>query len=181
VGVVAGSASRGAAGRLAQDRQERSGESSVTPAQADEVALCYGWIDSQRKSQDERYFIQKYTPRRRGSSWSRINVQRAEALIAAGRMRAPGLAEIESAKADGRWGGPSVRMAERVVQDLLHEGSSDRCRLLAQDLHERLFGSFLLLLQLFPPLLSPRETALPTPAPAAHSRCFRAGTAFPRC
>ena len=80
-----------------------SGRPSVTPAEATEVALCYGWIDSHRKSHDGTHFLQKYSPRRRGSSWSRINVERAERLIAAGRMRAPGLAEIEAAKADGRW------------------------------------------------------------------------------
>jgi uncharacterized protein YdeI (YjbR/CyaY-like superfamily) len=80
-----------------------SGKPSVTPAEAIEVALCYGWIDSQRKSDDSQYFLQKYSPRRPGSSWSRINVERAKALIAAGRMREPGLAEVEAAKADGRW------------------------------------------------------------------------------
>jgi uncharacterized protein YdeI (YjbR/CyaY-like superfamily) len=76
---------------------------SLTAAEAGEVALCYGWIDSQRKALDGEFFLQKYSPRRSGSSWSRINVERAEALIAAGRMREPGVAEIEAAKADGRW------------------------------------------------------------------------------
>jgi uncharacterized protein YdeI (YjbR/CyaY-like superfamily) len=76
---------------------------SVTPSEALDVALCYGWIDSQRRSHDESSFLQRYSPRRRGSPWSRVNVERAEALIAAGRMRAPGLAEIEAARADGRW------------------------------------------------------------------------------
>jgi uncharacterized protein YdeI (YjbR/CyaY-like superfamily) len=80
-----------------------SDQRSVTPAEALEVALCYGWIDSQRKSHDGAYFLQKYSPRRRGSSWSRVNVERAETLIAAGRMRPPGLAEIEAARADGCW------------------------------------------------------------------------------
>jgi uncharacterized protein YdeI (YjbR/CyaY-like superfamily) len=80
-----------------------SGRPSVTPAEAIEVALCFGWIDSQRKSYNGEYFLQKYSPRRRGSSWSRINVERAKALMAAGRMRAPGSAEIDAAKADGRW------------------------------------------------------------------------------
>jgi uncharacterized protein YdeI (YjbR/CyaY-like superfamily) len=80
-----------------------SGRPSVTPAEATEVALCYGWIDSHRKSGDGEYFLQKYSPRRPGSSWSRINAGRAAALIAAGRMRAPGLAQIDAAKADGRW------------------------------------------------------------------------------
>ena len=83
--------------------KQGSGQPSVTPAEAVEVALCYGWIDSQRKSHDGAYFLQKYSPRRRGSSWSRVNVERVEALIAAGRMRAPGLAEVEAAKVDGRW------------------------------------------------------------------------------
>jgi uncharacterized protein YdeI (YjbR/CyaY-like superfamily) len=76
---------------------------SVTAQEAGELALCFGWIDSLRKSHDRSYFLQKFTPRRHGSSWSRVNVERAEALIAAGRMRAAGLAEIEAAKADGRW------------------------------------------------------------------------------
>jgi uncharacterized protein YdeI (YjbR/CyaY-like superfamily) len=76
---------------------------SVTAAEAGDVALCYGWIDSQRKSHDDAYFLQKFTPRRRGSSWSELNVERAEALIVAGRMRPAGLVEIEAAKADGRW------------------------------------------------------------------------------
>jgi uncharacterized protein YdeI (YjbR/CyaY-like superfamily) len=76
---------------------------SLTPGEALDVALCYGWIDSQRRSHDGSSFLQRYSPRRRGSPWSRVNVERAEALIAAGRMRAPGLAEIEAARADGRW------------------------------------------------------------------------------
>jgi uncharacterized protein YdeI (YjbR/CyaY-like superfamily) len=80
-----------------------SGERSVTSKDALEVALCYGWIDSRRKALDEKFFLQKYSPRRRGSSWSRINAERAEALIAAGRMHAAGLAQIDGAKADGRW------------------------------------------------------------------------------
>jgi uncharacterized protein YdeI (YjbR/CyaY-like superfamily) len=80
-----------------------SGIASVTAAEAIDVALCYGWIDGQRKSLDATYFLQKLTPRRRRSLWSKINVDKVEALIAAGRMRAPGLAEIQAAKQDGRW------------------------------------------------------------------------------
>jgi uncharacterized protein YdeI (YjbR/CyaY-like superfamily) len=76
---------------------------SVTISEALDVALCYGWIDGQRKALDDRFYLQKYTPRRPRSNWSRINVAKAEALIAAGRMRAPGMAAIEAAKADGRW------------------------------------------------------------------------------
>jgi uncharacterized protein YdeI (YjbR/CyaY-like superfamily) len=80
-----------------------SGLQSVTVSEALEIALCYGWIDGQRKALDERHFLQRYTPRRRRSNWSRINRGKAEELIRAGRMRPAGLAEIERAKADGRW------------------------------------------------------------------------------
>ena len=76
---------------------------SVTAAQATEVALCYGWIDSHRKSHDEHCFLQRYSRRRKGSPWSRVNVERVEALTAAGRMWPPGLAEVAAAQADGRW------------------------------------------------------------------------------
>lgn len=65
--------------------------------------MCYGWIDSQRKALDADYYLQRYSPRRAKSPWSKVNVDKAEALIAAGRMREPGIAAIEAAKADGRW------------------------------------------------------------------------------
>ncbi len=80
-----------------------SAASSVTIAEALEVALCYGWIDSHRKSCDETFYLQRYSRRRAGSPWSRVNVERVEGLTAAGRMRAPGLAEVAAAEADGRW------------------------------------------------------------------------------
>jgi uncharacterized protein YdeI (YjbR/CyaY-like superfamily) len=83
--------------------KKNAGKASVTSADALEVALCYGWIDSHRKGLDEASFLQKYSPRRPKSSWSKVNVERVEALIAAGRMQAPGLAEVSAAKADGRW------------------------------------------------------------------------------
>ena len=76
---------------------------SVTYAEALEVALCYGWIDGQRDKLDDQWFLQKFTPRRAKSKWSKINRARATALIESGRMRPPGLAEVERAKADGRW------------------------------------------------------------------------------
>jgi uncharacterized protein YdeI (YjbR/CyaY-like superfamily) len=76
---------------------------SVTYAQALEVALCYGWIDGQRNTWDEETFVQRFTPRTKRSPWSKINTEKANALIAAERMQPPGLAEIERAKADGRW------------------------------------------------------------------------------
>ncbi len=83
--------------------KKNSGKTSVTPAEALDVALCHGWIDSQRKTYDEDHYLQRYSPRRPNSSWSQINVDKVEALIAAGRMREPGLAAIRAAKADGRW------------------------------------------------------------------------------
>jgi uncharacterized protein YdeI (YjbR/CyaY-like superfamily) len=76
---------------------------SVSYAEALEVALCFGWIDSQKRSFDERHFLQRFTPRRPRGRWSRINREKAEGLIVAGRMRPAGLAEVEAAKADGRW------------------------------------------------------------------------------
>ncbi|HLL25476.1 MAG TPA: YdeI/OmpD-associated family protein [Kofleriaceae bacterium] len=80
-----------------------SGEPSITVAEAVEVALCYGWIDGQAKSIDDRHYLQRFTPRRAASMWSKINRDRVARLIETGRMRAAGLAEVERAKADGRW------------------------------------------------------------------------------
>jgi uncharacterized protein YdeI (YjbR/CyaY-like superfamily) len=80
-----------------------SGVTTVTAAEALEVALCFGWIDGRAKSLDEKHFLQRYTPRRSRSIWSQVNREKVQALIDAGRMRPSGLAEIERAKADGRW------------------------------------------------------------------------------
>jgi uncharacterized protein YdeI (YjbR/CyaY-like superfamily) len=80
-----------------------SGVASLTDDEAVDVGLCYGWISGQRKAYDEVYYLQKYVPRRPRSRWSQVNVRKVEALIAAGRMRPSGLAEVEAAKADGRW------------------------------------------------------------------------------
>ena len=78
-------------------------ESSVTYAQAVEIALCWGWIDGQKKGLDDQHFLQRFTPRRARSIWSKINVDKVAALIEAGRMQAAGHAQIDAAKADGRW------------------------------------------------------------------------------
>jgi uncharacterized protein YdeI (YjbR/CyaY-like superfamily) len=78
-------------------------ESSVQYPEALNVALCFGWIDGQKKSIDEHYWIQKFTPRATRSIWSKINREKVEALIAAGQMREAGQREIDRAKADGRW------------------------------------------------------------------------------
>lgn len=76
---------------------------TLTYAAALEVALCFGWIDGQVNRFDEETFIQRFTPRRARSGWSRINVERVGRLIAAGRMQPGGLAEVQRAQADGRW------------------------------------------------------------------------------
>lgn len=75
----------------------------LTISDALDVALCHGWIDSQRKGYDETHYLQRYSPRRSQSPWSKLNVERAGALIAEGRMRDAGIQEIEKAKVDGRW------------------------------------------------------------------------------
>jgi uncharacterized protein YdeI (YjbR/CyaY-like superfamily) len=76
---------------------------SIDYATALESALCFGWIDGQKRPLDESYWLQRFTPRKPRSRWSKINRDRATALIEAGRMRPPGLREVERAKADGRW------------------------------------------------------------------------------
>jgi uncharacterized protein YdeI (YjbR/CyaY-like superfamily) len=83
--------------------KKASGVPTLTADEAVDVGLCYGWISGQRKSLDEVYYLQKYVPRRPGSRWSQVNVAKVEELIATGRMRPAGLAEVETAKADGRW------------------------------------------------------------------------------
>ena len=83
--------------------KKASGMASVTNAEALDGALCYGWIDGIRRRFDDTWYLQRYTPRRARSNWSTINRRRAEQLIDAGRMHPAGLAEIERARADGRW------------------------------------------------------------------------------
>ena len=80
-----------------------SGLSSVTSAQALDVALCWGWIDGIRKPFDERSFLQRYTPRRARSIWSQINRDHVARLTAAGRMTPHGQRQVDAARADGRW------------------------------------------------------------------------------
>lgn len=80
-----------------------AGMVSVTYAGALDVALCHGWIDGLKRACDEQYFLQRFTPRRPKSLWSKINVGKVERLIAEGRMQAGGLREVEAARADGRW------------------------------------------------------------------------------
>lgn len=83
--------------------KKSSGIASVTEDEAVDGGLCFGWISGQRKGLDETHYLQKYVPRRPRSRWSMVNVRKVEALTAAGRMRPSGLAEVDAAKADGRW------------------------------------------------------------------------------
>jgi len=83
--------------------KKHSDEPSVTYAEALDEALCFGWIDGQKQRHDDSSWLQKFTPRRRKSGWSKINTQHAERLIQTKRMKPPGRAEIEAAKKDGRW------------------------------------------------------------------------------
>ena len=78
-------------------------QASITYAEALDEALCFGWIDGQKEPLDESAWLQRFSPRRARSGWSRINTEHAERLIAAGRMEAAGQAEIDAAKRDGRW------------------------------------------------------------------------------
>jgi uncharacterized protein YdeI (YjbR/CyaY-like superfamily) len=98
-----------------------SGVRSVTHAEAVEVALCYGWIDGQGKSLDDARYVQRFTPRRTRSRWSKINRERALALIEQGRMQPPGLREVERAKADGRWDAAYDSPSTMVVPDDLRD------------------------------------------------------------
>ncbi len=80
-----------------------SGLKSITPKEAIDEVLCFGWIDAMRKGLDENSFLQRYTPRGRKSIWSKINIDNVARLAAQGRMTEHGLKQVEAAKADGRW------------------------------------------------------------------------------
>jgi uncharacterized protein YdeI (YjbR/CyaY-like superfamily) len=83
--------------------KKSTGIPSITYDEAVNLALCYGWIDGQKKGFDDKYWLQKFTPRRRKSIWSKINTEKVERLIASGEMKPSGLKEVEQAKQDGRW------------------------------------------------------------------------------
>ena len=83
--------------------KKASGKKTVTHAEALDVALCWGWIDAIRKSYDEESFLQRFTPRRKGSTWSQVNREHVARLVASGRMTPAGQREVDAARADGRW------------------------------------------------------------------------------
>ncbi len=96
-----------------------AGIDTVTYHQAVEVALCYGWIDGQVRKFDESYWLQRFTPRRTRSKWSKINRQRAIELIEKGEMKPAGLREVERARADGRWDAAyDAQSTAQVPEDL---------------------------------------------------------------
>jgi uncharacterized protein YdeI (YjbR/CyaY-like superfamily) len=97
--------------------KKASGHASIVYAEALDIALCFGWIDGQAKPVDHHWYRQRWTPRRVRSRWSKRNVGKAEALIAAGRMRPAGHAEVERAKADGRWEAAYDGPASMTVPD----------------------------------------------------------------
>ena len=97
--------------------KKATGIPSVTYQEALDVALCYGWIDGQKGSFDDKYFLQKFTPRRPKSIWSKINVEKVERLIASGEMKPAGLKAVEAAKQDGRWAAAYASQKNIVVPE----------------------------------------------------------------
>ena len=104
-----------------------SSSRSISYAEAIEVALCFGWIDGQKARLDDQHWLQRMTPRSKRSRWSKINRDKAEELIATGRMRASGLAEVQRARADGRWADAYEGQAKAPVpDDLQHALDEDQ-------------------------------------------------------
>ncbi|WP_235036326.1 YdeI family protein [Arthrobacter sp. 18067] len=97
--------------------KKNSGAGLIEIQDALDGALCFGWIDGQRKGYDQTTFLQRYSRRRARSTWSQVNVGKVESLIDAGRMQPPGFAEIDAAKADGRWEAAYVSQANAEVPE----------------------------------------------------------------
>jgi uncharacterized protein YdeI (YjbR/CyaY-like superfamily) len=98
--------------------KKSSGLASITPAQALDVALCWGWIDGIRKGLDERSFLQRYSPRTRKSIWSQVNREHVARLVAAGRMTPHGQRQVDAAKADGRWDAAYAPMRDTTASTI---------------------------------------------------------------
>lgn len=98
---------------------------SITYAEALDVALCYGWIDGQADKFDDAYWLQRFTPRRPGSKWSKINRGKAEGLFEGGGMKPAGLREVEKARADGRWDAAYEAQSRATVPDDLRRRLDD--------------------------------------------------------
>jgi uncharacterized protein YdeI (YjbR/CyaY-like superfamily) len=97
--------------------KKKPGVASLDYSQALDVALCHGWIDSHKTGADDGYWLQKFTPRRARSRWSKVNRDRVAALVAQGRMRPAGTAEVARAQADGRWDSAYDGMKTAEVPD----------------------------------------------------------------
>lgn len=107
--------------------RKSAGVGSVSYAEALEIALCYGWIDGQKDKLDDDFWLQRFTPRRARSKWSRINRTKATALMESGRMKPAGAREVERAKADGRWNAAyEGQRTATVPEDLQRELNKNR-------------------------------------------------------
>ncbi len=106
-----------AAGIWIQLTKKASGIPSITHHEALDEALCYGWIDGQRRSYDELSYLQKFTPRRPKSTWSKVNRDKVQGLIEQGRMKPAGFAAIHAAKNDGRWDAAYDPVSKAVVPE----------------------------------------------------------------
>lgn len=99
--------------------KKASGKPTISPDEAIDICLCWGWIDAIRKGLDEESFLQRYTPRGRKSVWSQVNVDKVARLTAEGRMTPHGLAHVEAARADGRWDKAYRASTDEVPADLM--------------------------------------------------------------
>jgi uncharacterized protein YdeI (YjbR/CyaY-like superfamily) len=99
--------------------KKASGQKTINWEEAVIEALCWGWIDSVKKSFDDQAYLQRFTPRRKSSNWSKRNREHVERLIAAGRMREPGLVHMRAAQADGRWAAAYAASEMTVPEDFL--------------------------------------------------------------
>jgi uncharacterized protein YdeI (YjbR/CyaY-like superfamily) len=114
-----------------QIAKKASGATTVSYPEALDVALCFGWIDGVRHKQDDTYFRQRFTPRTRTSKWSRINRDKVEALVVAGRMQPSGQSAIDAAKSDGRWdaayaGSRSIEVPDDLTRALRRNARARR-------------------------------------------------------
>jgi uncharacterized protein YdeI (YjbR/CyaY-like superfamily) len=109
------------AGAWLKTAKKSAPQRTVTHPEALESAICFGWIDGQRVPHDESFFLQRFTPRKARSRWSQINRAKAEQLIAERRMRPTGLAQVEAAKADGRWESAYQPQSSATVPDDFQE------------------------------------------------------------
>jgi uncharacterized protein YdeI (YjbR/CyaY-like superfamily) len=113
-----------AAGVWLKIAKRGAAEATVSYQEALEAAICFGWIDGQKGRLDDEFWKQRFTPRRPSSRWSKINTDKAVALIECGRMRAAGLREVDQAKADGRWDSAYAGGATMEIPDDLREALS---------------------------------------------------------